>query len=74
MCHRIKAGVAKEGAHERVVLLLDKAIIVLLVGAAARQSDVWDGIVEVAHQVMVQEFAPVVGTRSVSKIGKSRRA
>jgi len=56
----IKAGIPEQVAHERAVLLLDEAIVVLHIRPTARQGDDLDRIAEVAHHGVIQEFAAIM--------------
>ncbi len=70
---RVQPGATEVGADERIVLLLDEAIVVLVEGPAATQLHVHDGFPPVAHQMMIEELAAVVRMQVLDREGQARQ-
>src|ERR1700730_18851269 len=58
-------------ANERIILLLDKAIIIFLIGTAPTQLEASDRFTPEAHQVMVEEFGAIIGMQFFHRKGRA---
>src|SRR5229473_708953 len=67
----VQAEVPEILTHQRVVLLLHHAIIVLVIGTAATQAHAFHLVFPEAHQVLIEELAAVVGMQFDDRKGQA---
>src|SRR6187455_2540459 len=70
---RVEAGLAEVRPDQRVVLLFDEAIVVLLVGPRTREVEPGDLLTPDPHQMVVQKLRPIVGMELFDREWQSRQ-